>query len=146
LFKRRKERQLSFGGIKMTEQDKLTPSIEDYLEAIYVLNQDRKGVRSVDVADKLRVAKPSVNRALKSLVEGGLIEQERYSVIYLTDLGKEQAKKILHRHTVIKRFLTDVLGLSDERADDEACKIEHVVCEDTVDRLSNHVDRFLGES
>lgn len=130
----------------MTEQDKLTPSIEDYLEAIYVLNQDKKGVRSVDVADKLRVAKPSVNRALKSLVEGGLIEQQRYSVIYLTDLGKEQAKKILHRHTVIKRFLTDVLGLSDERADDEACKIEHVVCEDTVDRLSDHVSRYLGES
>lgn len=130
----------------MTEQDKLTPSIEDYLEAIYVLNQDKKGVRSVDVADKLRVAKPSVNRALKSLVESGLIEQERYSVIYLTEQGKEQAKKILHRHTVIKRFLTDVLGLSDERADDEACKIEHVVCEDTVDRLSDHVDRSLGES
>lgn len=130
----------------MTEQDKLTPSIEDYLEAIYVLNQDKKGVRSVDVADKLRVAKPSVNRALKSLVEGGLIEQQRYSVIYLTDLGKEQAKKILHRHTVIKRFLTDVLELSDERADDEACKIEHVVCEDTVDRLSDHVARYLGES
>ena len=130
----------------MTEQDKLTPSIEDYLEAIYVLNQDKKGVRSVDVADKLRVAKPSVNRALKSLVEGGLIEQQRYSVIYLTDLGKEQAKKILHRHTVIKRFLTEVLELSDERADDEACKIEHVVCEDTVDRLSDHVARYLGES
>jgi DtxR family Mn-dependent transcriptional regulator len=130
----------------MTDQDKLTPSIEDYLEAIYVLNQDKKGVRSVDVADKLHVAKPSVNRALKSLVEGGLIEQQRYSVIYLTDLGKEQAKKILHRHTVIKRFLFDVLGLSDERADDEACKIEHVVCEDTVDRLSDHVAHFLGES
>jgi DtxR family transcriptional regulator, Mn-dependent transcriptional regulator len=127
----------------MTEQDKLTPSIEDYLEAIYVLDQADKGVRSVDVADKLRVAKPSVNRALKSLVEGGLIEQQRYSVIYLTDQGKEQARKILHRHTVIKSFLTDVLGLDDERADEEACKIEHVVCEDTVDRLSEHVDRFL---
>ncbi len=127
----------------MTEQDKLTPSIEDYLEAIYVLDQADKGVRSVDVADKLRVAKPSVNRALKSLVEGGLIEQQRYSVIYLTDQGKEQARKILHRHTVIKGFLTDVLGLDDERADEEACKIEHVVCEDTVDRLSEHVDRFL---
>ncbi len=130
----------------MTEHDKLTPSIEDYLEAIYVLDQDARGVRSVDVADKLRVAKPSVNRALKSLVEGGLIEQERYSVIYLTEQGKEQAKKILHRHTVIKRFLTEVLGLSDERAEDEACKIEHVVCENTVERLSDHVDRFLGES
>lgn len=127
----------------MTEQDKLTPSIEDYLEAIYVLDQADKGVRSVDVADKLRVAKPSVNRALKSLVEGGLIEQQRYSVIYLTDQGKEQARKILHRHTVIKSFLTDVLGLDDVRADEEACKIEHVVCEDTVDRLSEHVDRFL---
>ena len=127
----------------MTEQDKLTPSIEDYLEAIYVLDQADKGVRSVDVADKLRVAKPSVNRALKSLVEGGLIEQQRYSVIYLTDQGKAQARKILHRHTVIKSFLMDVLKLDAQRADEEACKIEHVVCEDTVDRLSEHVDQYL---
>jgi DtxR family Mn-dependent transcriptional regulator len=124
----------------MTQQDKLTPSIEDYLEAIYVLDQKERGVRSVDVADKLKVAKPSVNRALKSLVDGGLIEQQRYSVIYLTKQGKEQARKILHRHTVIKRFLMDVLGLDDLRADEEACKIEHVVCEDTVNRLSEHVD------
>jgi len=124
----------------MTQQDKLTPSIEDYLEVIYVLDQKERGVRSVDVADKLKVAKPSVNRALKSLVDGGLIEQQRYSVIYLTKQGKEQARKILHRHTVIKRFLMDVLGLDDLRADEEACKIEHVVCEDTVNRLSEHVD------
>jgi DtxR family transcriptional regulator, Mn-dependent transcriptional regulator len=124
----------------MTQHDKLTPSIEDYLEAIYVLDQKERGVRSVDVADRLQVAKPSVNRALKSLVEGGLIEQQRYSVIYLTKQGKEQARKILHRHTVIKRFLMDVLGLDDLRADEEACKIEHVVCEDTVNRLSEHVD------
>jgi DtxR family Mn-dependent transcriptional regulator len=126
----------------MTQHDKLTPSIEDYLEAIYVLDQKERGVRSVDVADRLQVAKPSVNRALKSLVEGGLIEQQRYSVIYLTKQGKEQARKILHRHTVIKRFLTDVLGLDEQRADEEACKIEHVVCEDTVNRLSDHVDRI----
>jgi DtxR family transcriptional regulator, Mn-dependent transcriptional regulator len=133
---------MSFGGIKMTELERLTPSIEDYLEAIYVLDQADKGVRSVDVADKLHVAKPSVNRALKSLVEGGLIEQQRYSVIYLTEQGKEQARKILHRHTVIKRFLCEVLGLDEVRADQEACKIEHVVCEDTVNRLSEHVNRF----
>jgi DtxR family transcriptional regulator, Mn-dependent transcriptional regulator len=129
----------------MTEQDKLTPSIEDYLEAIYVLDRADKGVRSVDVADKLHVAKPSVHRALKSLVEGGLIEQQRYSAIYLTDQGKEQARKILHRHTIIKSFLMNILGLDDKRADEEACKIEHVVCEDTIRRLSDHVNQFLGD-
>jgi DtxR family transcriptional regulator, Mn-dependent transcriptional regulator len=129
----------------MTEQDKLTPSIEDYLEAIYVLDRADKGVRSVDVADKLHVAKPSVNRALKSLVESGLIEQQRYSVIYLTDQGKEQARKILHRHTIIKSFLMNILGLDDLRADEEACKIEHVVSEDTIKRLSDHVNQFLGD-
>ncbi|MBV1708970.1 MAG: metal-dependent transcriptional regulator [Erysipelothrix sp.] len=129
----------------MTEQDKLTPSIEDYLEAIYVLDRADKGVRSVDVADKLHVAKPSVNRALKSLVESGLIEQQRYSVIYLTEQGKEQARKILHRHTIIKSFLMNILGLDDLRADEEACKIEHVVSEDTIKRLSDHVNQFQGD-
>lgn len=129
----------------MTDQDKLTPSIEDYLEAIYVLDRADKGVRSVDVADKLHVAKPSVNRALKSLVESGLIEQQRYSVIYLTDQGKEQARKILHRHTIIKSFLMNILGLDDLRADEEACKIEHVVSEDTIKRLSDHVNQFQGD-
>lgn len=128
----------------MTEMEKLTPSIEDYLEAIYVLDRADKGVRSVDVADKLHVAKPSVHRALKSLVEGGLIEQQRYSVIYLTDEGKAQARRILHRHTVIKSFLMDVLGLDGNRADEEACKIEHVVCEETIKRLNDHVNQFLG--
>lgn len=122
---------------------KLTPSTEDYLETIYVLDRAEKGVRSVDVADKLKVAKPSVNRALKNLVDEGLIQQERYSVIYLTDQGKQQAKKILHRHTIIKGFLMNVLGLDDERADEEACKIEHVMSEDTVDRLNDHIDSYL---
>ncbi len=122
---------------------KLTPSTEDYLETIYVLDHAEKGVRSVDVADKLKVAKPSVNRALKNLVDEGLIQQERYSVIYLTDQGKQQAKKILHRHTIIKGFLMNVLGLDDERADEEACKIEHVMSEDTVDRLNDHIDSYL---
>lgn len=122
---------------------KLTPSTEDYLETIYVLDRAEKGVRSVDVADKLKVAKPSVNRALKNLVDEGLIQQERYSVIYLTEQGKQQAKKILHRHTIIKSFLMNILGLDDERADEEACKIEHVMSEDTVDRLNDHIDSYL---
>lgn len=125
--------------------NKLTPSTEDYLETIYVLDRLDKGVRSVDVADKLKVAKPSVFRALKNLAEEGLIHQERYSVIYLTDQGKQQAKKILRRHTVIKGFLTDVLGLEYELADEEACNIEHVISEDTVDRLKEHMDRVLGD-
>lgn len=115
--------------------ERLTPSIEDYLEAIYVLDKKERGVRSIDVAEHLHVAKPSVNRALKSLVESGMIEQERYSLIYLTDDGRKMAKEIYHRHRTIKEFLMNVLLLDEHQAEDEACKIEHVVSDLTIERL-----------
>ncbi len=113
----------------------LTPSTEDYLEAIFVLEKKDGGARSIDVAHHLGVAKPSVNRALKNLLENGYIRQEKYALIYLTDEGRQIAEQIFFRHSTVKRFLTDFLFLDSEQAENEACKIEHVVSEVTVDRL-----------
>lgn len=120
----------------MSSKSELTPSTEDYLEAIYNLNVEGGGVRSVDVAEKLNVSKPSVNRALRNLSDSGLIIQEKYALIYLTEAGKLKAEEIFHRHTTIRSFLKDVLGLDAGTAEEEACKIEHVMSNDTVDKIS----------
>ncbi len=112
----------------------LTPSTEDYLKAIYLLDKG-DGVRSVDVAQHLKVAKPSVNHAVNTLVANGLATQIRYGQIYLTEYGIEQAKQIYYHHSTLKKFLMDVLDVEDETAEDEACSIEHLLSTDTVDKI-----------
>lgn len=113
----------------------LTPSYEDYIEAIYdlALHGDRS-VRSTDVADALGFSKASVARATKNLREMGYIEQERYGEITLTPAGKEYGEHILMRHRVLRAFLIDALGVDEEAANREACMMEHAISEDTMDK------------
>ncbi len=116
-------------------EDHLTPSYEDYIEAIYDLCKKGGGsCRSVDIADDLGFSKASVARATKNLREGGYIDQERYGLIRLTDKGDEYGKRILARHKTLRSFLTDILGVDMETADEEACKIEHTISQQTMDR------------
>ena len=103
----------------------LTPSYEDYIEAIYDLALHGDGsVRSTDVADTLGFSKASVARATKNLREMGYIEQERYGEITLTPAGKEYGEHIL----------IDALGVDEEAANREACMMEHAISEDTMDK------------
>ena len=113
----------------------LTPSYEDYIEAIYDLALHGDGsVRSTDVADALGFSKASVARATKNLREMGYIEQERYGEITLTPAGKEYGEHILMRHRVLRAFLIDALGVDEEAANREACMMEHAISEDTMDK------------
>lgn len=112
----------------------LTPSTEDYLKAIFILDQG-DGVRSVDVAQHLGVAKPSVNHAVNTLVNNGLATQKKYGQIYLTQDGLNQAKKIYEQHTILKMFLKDILNVEDELAEEEACSIEHLLSHRTVKKI-----------
>lgn len=113
----------------------LTPSYEDYIEAIYDLALHGDGsVRSTDVADALGFSKASVARATKNLREMGYIEQERYGKITLTPAGKEYGEHILMRHRVLRAFLIDALGVDEEAANREACMMEHAISEDTMDK------------
>ena len=112
-------------------------SAEDYLEAILMLRKEKGYVRSVDIATKLNVTKPSVSFAMKRLRENGYITMDGESLISLTDKGEEIAARILDRHTTLTEFLTE-LGVSAQVAAEDACKIEHDLSEETFRRIKEH--------
>lgn len=118
----------------------LTASIEDYLETISILSAKNKNVRVKDIAMALDVKMPSVNSALKVLKEKELIKHEAYSHVELTKKGQEYAREVYRRHKLISHFFQEVLGLPYEIADDDACKVEHVLSEETVENLAAFMD------
>lgn len=113
---------------------------EDYLEAILTLEHEHKAVRLTDIALHLGVTKPSVNRAMKVLQTDGYIHQESYGTIELTPKGRLKAAQVFRRHTVLTTFLSSILGVDSETAEAEACRMEHVLSSDTMERLSAFVE------
>ena len=111
----------------------LSASQEDYLEAIFEIEQRKRAVRVKDVASQLGVTMPSVNGALKNLEAKGLIEHEKYEYIELTASGELKASQIASRHRLLFAFLHDILGVEEKTAQDEACRIEHILSSSTVD-------------
>jgi DtxR family Mn-dependent transcriptional regulator len=124
----------------VNKKHSLSPSIEDYLEAIYLLDADQKGVRSIDVAAHLAVSKPSVNKALHNLTNAGLAKQEKYSLIYLTKIGREKAREVMNRHETIKEFLVNILKVAEPTAENEACMIEHAMSNETVSKMRGFLE------
>jgi DtxR family Mn-dependent transcriptional regulator len=119
----------------------MSPSLEDYLEAVLDLKSgDFGGVRTTDIASRLGVSKASVNQAMASLAERGLIQQERYGPVMLTEPGLRYAKTVRNRHSTIRRFLIFTLGVSESTAEADACKIEHVLSQETMDALVEFVE------
>lgn len=114
---------------------KFTPSIEDYLECIYQTNRGQ-GVKSTDIASKLSVSKPSVHRAIVTLAEMGLVTQEKYSLIYLTESGQMKAAEVNAKHEIFSSFLQKVLNIEPAIAEEEACKMEHGVSMETARKFS----------
>lgn len=125
--------------------DELTSSYEDYIEAIYDLSLRSDGsVRSTDVANELGFSKASVARATKNLRESGYINQERYGEITLTKKGEEYGKRILHRHHILRSFLIEVLGVEKEKANEEACEMEHTISQDTMEKWTEWFEKNYG--
>ncbi|MGI6467095.1 MAG: metal-dependent transcriptional regulator [Sphaerochaetaceae bacterium] len=114
---------------------------EDYLEAVLELEQELKEVRITDVANKLKVTKPSVSRAMKNLQADGYIEQESYGTIELTEKGRVKAAQVYKRHKTLTHFLANVLGVSFETAESDACRMEHILSNETMEKLSAFVDK-----
>ena len=120
--------------LKWNRTMKLNASGEDYLEAILVLKRKKGMVRSADVARHLEVSKPSVCHAVATLKKGGFLLMDGDHFLHLTDVGREVAEQIYEKH----RFFTDRLieaGVDPETAERDACRIEHVISEETFERL-----------
>ena len=113
----------------------LTPAMENYLEAIFNLGKEKRVVRVKDIAKRLGVKMPTVTNMLKTLSERELIEYEKYEYLELTKKGSDVGEEIDRRHHVLRSFLTDILGIDLEKADEEACKMEHAVGAATMDRF-----------
>ncbi len=124
--------------------ENLTSSLEDYLEAIYLL--EKKGsVRVSDIADFLGVSKPSVNRAIGNLLKHELVDHELYGDVSLTQKGRALASKVLRRHKIIKKFLTDTLGVEEDVAELDACRMEHVISVRTLQKLYQYCEANSDE-
>lgn len=117
----------------------LKPSGEMYLETIYVLCQKKSSVRSVDVAEYMNYSKPSVCRGVGLLKKGNYIIIDKDGYISLTDKGLAFANKIYERHTVLSKVLT-MLGVDEETAAEDACKIEHVISDKSFNSLKKYIE------
>ena len=118
----------------MPEKRKIHASGEDYLEAVLILQKQKGTVRSVDVARHLEVTKPSVCNAVATLREGGFLTMDEDYSLHLTDVGREVAEQIYEKH----RFFTDRLieaGVDPETAERDACRMEHVISQESFERL-----------
>jgi Mn-dependent transcriptional regulator len=119
----------------------ISPSLEDYLEAIYQLAQKNTAVHMSDVALRLNVSKASVNRAMKTLKDHGYITQEHYRPLSLTKDGAIRALEVVNRHTLLRSFLVDHLGVSCEVAEEDACRMEHAVSAETIEKLESYMSK-----
>lgn len=117
---------------------KIHESAENYLETILVLSQKHPQVRSIDIATELGFSKPSVSVAMKNLRENGYIQVNEHGHISLTASGLEIADKIYERHTILCHWLESI-GVQKEIAEQDACKIEHVLSSETFTALKKHI-------
>lgn len=111
---------------------------EMYLETILILSQKSEIVRSLDVAEYMGFSKPSVSRAVGLLKEGGYLLVAENGYLTLTEKGREVAEKIYERHTTLTAILVQ-LGVSEETAAEDACKIEHVISDETFEVIKKHI-------
>ncbi len=121
----------------------LTVANEDYLECMVRIESEigeGTGVRSVDIANQLDVSKASVNKAVAALKSQGLVDQSHYGKVMLTDEGRAIGEAVWYRHRLLRTFLMRELGVPYQRADSEACMMEHALSEDTMDRWLRYLE------
>lgn len=128
----------------MEKKQHTTASGEDYLEAILILQKKQGMVRSVDVSHHLKVSKPSVCQAVATLRDGGFLTMDSDFFLHLTDIGREVAEQIYEKHL----FFTDRLieaGVDPETAERDACRMEHVISQESFEHLRDAYNAHKGE-
>lgn len=120
---------------------RLQESGEMYLETIYRLSQTSNTVRSIDISEYMGYSKPSVSRAVNLLKTGGYIVMDEENFITLTETGLEIAQKIYSRHTVLTDLLIR-LGVSEQTASEDACRMEHAISDESFEAIKRHVETY----
>ena len=115
----------------------LTAGLEDYLEAIYIVQSENKKVKSIDVARMLNISRASVSEALSKLVSKGFITYESYGAISFTQEGLNEAVNIYNKHNILKSFFQTVLDINPQEASENACKIEHIISQNVLAEIKN---------
>lgn len=122
----------------------LTNSQEEYLKTIYLLKSTNNEIKVTSIANKLEKTKASVNSAVNSLKSEGLIDYEPYGHIELTKKGEKEAIKIIEANDIVKLFLTEIIGSSEENAKKESMQIKTILSDDTLNKLARYTHKELG--
>lgn len=117
---------------------KIQESAENYLETILILQQRRSVVRSIDIANELSFSKPSISVAMKNLRAEGYVQMDEDGFITLLPKGREIAERIYERHRLLTAWFT-AMGVPEEIADRDACRVEHVISAETFEAIKRHV-------
>jgi DtxR family transcriptional regulator, Mn-dependent transcriptional regulator len=130
---------------KNKETDILSHCLEDYMEAIYIINMDKKVVRVKELAEFLKVKTPSVVDAVSKLEKRGLVNHEKYGYLSLSKEGNTIARNIYSKHGYIYKFLNGILGVDDLNSQEDACGIEHHISKPTLDKIVKFMN-FIKEN
>ena len=114
---------------------------ENYLEVILEIEREAGVVRSVEIARRVGVSRASVSKALGVLRDLGLVEPSYYGDVVLTEAGRARAQRVRRRHDLLSRYLRNVLGVSDETAETDACRIEHVVSDELIEIIAAYLQQ-----
>ena len=126
----------------MDNSRRMTQSSEDYLETIYNNTSQGQGVSITLLSQKMKVAKASAHNAVAKLREMGLVVQEAYGLVHLTDRGEEEGRKVNSKHRLLYKFLSSVLEVSRDTAEKDACAMEHALSAETVQALTTFVNEY----
>ena len=121
-------------------QTEHSESREDYLESILMLKGQKGNVRSIDIAEHFNYSRPSISRAMSILKTDGLITMDRNGYIELTNEGLKVASAVYTRHNILISFL-GLLGISEKTAEADACRIEHVLSQESINRIEEFVNK-----
>ncbi len=121
-------------------------AMQNYLELIYETSQNNQKIRVSLLAEQLNVSKPSVNNALNVLKDQGYINYERYGDITLTPLGTKTAKQICNKHNVLLEMFVEVFGLDEATANEDSCRIEHVISQDAIEAIENYLNNHTKKN
>ncbi len=123
---------------------KLSNSQEEYLKTIYILEKNNTKVRVTDIADKLKITKPSVNKAINLLKDMGVINYQAYGDITLTKQGESYAIDIIKKQDILKMFLVEILDIDEKQAQEEAKAMRYAISEQTAKKLNQYITQIMN--